>query len=114
MFNTLHALTPDCQEHGNVWSCTGDSTTSTVTLDDARHLVSLEVTDLTRMSDEPPRRFRIALNGIVPPAAIDAIVKHLATAWPTETEKVAGVDITVTRTQKQPNTAVLHDVTIRF
>jgi len=114
MFNTIHGLTPDCEQHGQVWTCKGDTTTSTITLDASRHLVSLELTDLTRMADEPAMRFRPALTGIVPPGAIDAVVKHLATAWPTETEKVDGVTVIVTRTQKEPNTATLFDVTIRF
>jgi hypothetical protein len=114
MFNTIHGLTPDCEQHAQVWSCKGDTTTSTVTLDASRHLVSLEVTDLTRMSDEPGPRFKMALTGIVPPRAIDAMIKHLATAWPTETEKVDGVEVIVTRTQKEPSKPVLFDVTIRF
>ena len=74
MFNHIHGLTPDCQQDGPVWHCTGDTTTSTVTLDSTRHLVSLEVTDLTRMAEEPAMRFKLALEGIVPPAAIDAVV----------------------------------------
>jgi len=114
MFNTIHGLTPDCVQNAQVWTCKGDTTTSTITLDASRHLVSLEVTDLTRMSDEPAGRFRAALTGIVPPGAIDAAIKHLATAWPTETEKVDGVTVIVTRTQKEPNTPTLFDVTIRF
>jgi hypothetical protein len=66
------------------------------------------------MADEPAPRFRQALTGIVPPAAIDAMEKHLQTAWPTETEKVAGVEVIVTRTQKEPNKPTLFDVTIKF
>jgi hypothetical protein len=114
MFNTLHGLTPDCDQNAQVWTCRGDSTTSKVVLDADRHLISVEVTDLTRMSDEPAPRFRVALKGIAPPAAIDAMEKHLQTAWPTETEKVAGVDVIVTRTQKAPNQPTLFDVTIKF
>ena len=63
----------DCEQHGQVWTCRGDTTTSTITLDASRHLVSLEVTDLTRMADEPAGRFRAALTGIVPPAAINTV-----------------------------------------
>lgn len=114
MFNTLHAITPDCTQDGLVWHCRGDDTTSTVTLDASKHLVSLEVTDLTIMSDEPPRRFPIALKGIVPPKVIDAAVKHLATAWPTEQEVVDGVTVVVTRTQEAPGKPTLHKVLIRW
>ena len=114
MFRPLHSLTPDCQQNANVWQCTGDNATAKVTLDDAKHLVSIQVTDLTRMTDEPPLRFRNALTGIAPPAAIDAVIKHLATAWPTETEDVAGVHVTVTRTQAAPNKPVLFDATVSW
>lgn len=114
MFNQLHAITPDCTKTGLVWKCTGDDTTSTVTLDASNHLVSLEVTDFTRMSDEPPRRFPIALKGIVSPKVIDAALRHLATAWPTEQETVDGVTVVVTRTQKEPNKPTLHSVLIRW
>lgn len=114
MFNQIHGLTPDCSLAHDVWTCKGDTTTATITLDRAKHVVSLELTDLTRMSDEPPRRFALALQGIVTPRVIDAIGKHLATAWPTEHETLDGVTITVTRTQQQPNTPTLHDVTIRW
>ena len=114
MFNQLHAITPSCEQKGSVWSCTGDNTTATVTLDAQKHLQSLEVTDFTRMSDEPPRRFAIALKGIVSQPVIDAAIKHLATAWPTEQETVDGVTVIVTRTQKEPNTPTLHSVTIKF
>lgn len=114
MFNTIHGLTPDCEQHALVWNCKGDTTTSTVTLDATRHLVSLELTDFTRMADEPGPRFKMALTGIVRPEVIDAVIKHLATAWPTETEKVGGVEVIVTRTQQEPNKPVLFDVTIRF
>lgn len=114
MFRPLHSLTPDCEQKGNVWECHGDNATAKVTLDDAKHLVSIQVTDVTRMSDEPPLRFRNALTGIVPPAAIDAVIKHLATAWPTEKEDVAGVHVTVTRTQKEPNKPVLFDATVSW
>jgi hypothetical protein len=114
MFNQIHGITPDCSLSGQVWTCKGDSTTSTITLDANKHVSSLELTDLTRMTDEPPRRFSIALAGIVTPAVIAAINKHLATAWPTEQETLDGVTIVVTRTQKQPNTPTLHSVTIRW
>jgi hypothetical protein len=114
MFNQLHALTPNCEMHGLVWNCTGDATTSTVTLDENKHLVSLEVTDLTIMSDEPPRRFQIALNGVVPQKAIDVAIKHLATAWPTEKETVDGITVTVTRTQKEAGHPTLHSVTFSW
>jgi len=114
MFNTLHGFTPDCAQDALVWHCTGDDTTSTVTLDANKHLVSLEVTDLTIMSDEPPRRFPIALHGIVSQKVIDAALKHLATAWPTEQEVVDGVTVIVTRTQKEPGKPTLHSVLIRW
>jgi len=114
MFNQLHAITPSCEKNGLVWHCTGDNTTSTVTLDGSNHLVSLEVTDFTRMSDEPPRRFPIALKGIVSQAVIDAALRHLQTAWPTEQETVDGVTVIVTRSQKEPNTPTLHSVLIRW
>lgn len=110
MFNQLHAITPDCMQDGLVWHCTGDATTSTVTLDANKHLKSLEVTDLTIMSDEPPRRFQIALNGVVPQKAIDVAIKHLATAWPTEREVVDNITVTVTRTQKEAGKPTLHSV----
>jgi hypothetical protein len=114
MFNQIHALTPSCEQRALVWKCTGDSTTSTITLDDQKHVKSLEVTDLTIMSDEPPRRFQIALAGVVPQPAIDAAIKHLATAWPTEQEVVGAITVTVTRTQEQPNRATLHRVTFTW
>ncbi len=114
MFNQLHAITPNCTKNALVWSCTGDDTTATVQLDASNHLMSLEVTDFTRMSDEPVRRFPIALKGIVSQKVIDAAVKHLATAWPTEQEVVDGVTVIVTRTQKEPNKPTLHSVLIRW
>ena len=114
MFNQIHGLTPDCSLSGQEWHCTGDSTTSTITLDGSKHVVSLELTDNTRMSDEPPQRFATTLRGIVTPAVIEAMKKHLATAWPTEQETLDGVTIVVTRTQKEPNTPTLHSVTIRW
>lgn len=114
MFNQIHGLTPDCTLAGQVWTCKGDTTTSTITLDAHKHVVSLELTDNTRISDEPPRRFAQTLQGIVTPAVIAAINKHLETAWPTEQETLDGVTITVTRTQKEPNTPTLHSVTIRW
>jgi hypothetical protein len=114
MFNQIHGLTPDCSLSGQVWHCTGDTTTSTITLDANKHVVSLELTDNTRMSDEPPQRFATTLRGIVTPAVIEAMKKHLATAWPTEQETLDGVTIVVTRTQKEPNTPTLHSVTIRW
>ena len=114
MFRPLHSLTPDCELKANVWECRGDTTTAKVTLDDAKHLVSIEITDLTRMADEPPVRFRNALDGIAPPAAIDAVIKHLATAWPTEKEDVAGVHVTVTRTQSEANKPVLFDAIVSW
>jgi hypothetical protein len=114
MFNQIHGLTPDCSLAGKVWSCTGDSTGSKITLDDNKHVVSLELMDLTRMSDEPPRRFAQTLQGIVTPRVIEAINKLLATAWPTEQETLDGVTIIVTRTQKEPNKPTLHSATIRW
>ena len=121
MFNQIHGLTPDCSLAGQVWHCTGDSTTSTITLDGSKHVVSLELTDDTvgalrklKASAVTPRRFALALKGIVTPAVIEAINKHLATAWPTEQETLDGVTIVVTRTQKEPNTPTLHSVTIRW
>src|SRR6476620_373544 len=79
MFNQIHGLTPDCSLAGQVWKCTGDTTTSTITLDKNKHVVSLELTDNTRLTDEPARRFGQALQGIVTPSVIEAINKHLAT-----------------------------------
>jgi len=114
MTRPLHSLTPDCEMNATVWSCTGRDATAKVTLDDTKHLVSIQVTYLTRLSDEPPVLFRNALTGIAPPAAIDAVVKHLATAWPTETEDVAGVHVSVTRTQKEANKPVLFDATVSW
>lgn len=114
MFTPLHSLTPDCELKANVWDCHGDNATATVTLDGEKHVVSIRLTDFTRMADQPPVRFRNALTGIAPPAAIDAVVKHLATAWPTETEDVAGVHVTVTRTQKEANKPVLFDATVSW
>jgi hypothetical protein len=114
MFNQVHGLTPDCSLSGQVWHCTGDTTTSTITLDANKHVVSLELTDITRMSDEPPQRFATTLKGIVTPAVIEAINKHLATAWPTEQETLDGVTIVVTRTQKEANMPTMHSVTIRW
>jgi hypothetical protein len=114
MFNQLHAITPTCTQDGLVWHCTGDDTTSTVTLDAGKHLVSLEVTDFTIMTDEPARRFPIALEGIVSKKVIDAALKHLQTAWPTEQEVVDGVTVVVTRTQKEPGKPTLHSVLIRW
>jgi hypothetical protein len=114
MFNQLHAITPSCMQDALVWHCNGDDTTSTVTLDANKHLVSLEVTDLTLMTDEPPRRFSIALKGIASQPVIDAALKHLKTAWPTEQEVVDGVTVTVTRTQKEPGKPTLHSVLIHW
>ena len=114
MYRPLHSLTPDCDMKANLWECHGNDSTAKVTLDDSKHLLSIEVTYLTRLSDEPPILFRNALTGIVPPAAIDAVIKHLATAWPTETEDVAGVHITVTRTQKEAGKPVLFDATVSW
>jgi hypothetical protein len=114
MFNQLHALTPDCKQDALVWYCTGDDMTSTVTLDANKHLVSLEVTDLTIMSDEPPRRYPIILKGIASQPVIDAALRHLKTAWPTEQEVVDGVTLTVSRTQKEPGKPTLHTVKITW
>ncbi len=114
MFNQLHAMTPDCTKNGLVWNCTGSDTTATVQLDDTNHLVSIEFTDFTIMSDEPPRRVGIALKGIVSQQVIDVAIKHLATAWPTEQESVDGVTVIVTRTQKAPGKPTLHSVLIKF
>ena len=62
----------------------------------------------------PARRFAQTHQGIVTPAVIAAIGKHLQTAWPTEQETLDGVTIIVTRAQKEPNTPTLHSVTIRW
>ena len=50
MFTPLHSLTPDCELKANVWECHGDNATATVTLDGAKHLVSVRLTDFTRMA----------------------------------------------------------------
>ena len=48
MFNQIHGLTSDCSLSGQVWHCTGDSTTSTITLDANQHVVLAQADRTTR------------------------------------------------------------------